>query len=89
MTLDRMEDCDMFDGQPDPGNKKHYAYMNEARDRINAILLPSGASVTYVGGLFGRIMAIWYFGKKETGFAGGPTPEAVAQDVFNSVFGGL
>lgn len=79
----------MFEGEPDPGNRRYYAYMKSVREAINAILLPCGARVTYVGNTFGSLTAIWYFGKKETGFAGGETPEAVVESIFGKVFGGL
>lgn len=67
----------------------YYEQMAEYQERINTRLLPVGARVGYVGLCFGSINAIWYFGKSETGFAGGGTPDAVVENVFRQVFGGL
>lgn len=67
----------------------YYDQMKRFRDTINKALLPSGARVTYVGQVLGGLNAIWYFGKNETGFAAGATPEAVVESIFDKVFGGL
>lgn len=71
------------------GCRRHYAEMKSVREKINAALLPCGARVSYVGMLLGKLSVIWYFGKNETGFAGGKTPEAVVDDIYGKVFGGL
>ena len=71
------------------GERNYYEEMNGYKERINSKLLPVGANVGYVGTCLGSIIAIWHFGKSETGFAGGGTPEAVTDDVFRQVFGGL
>lgn len=73
----------------DPGCVDYYARMRAAKDAMNAILLPSGANVTYVGTVFNSFNVIWYFGKHETGFAGGTTVEAVVENIFGKIFGGL
>lgn len=73
----------------DPGCLKHYARMRAAKDAMNETLLPSGANVTYVGTVFGSFNVIWYFGKHETGFASGATVEAVVDNIFGKIFGGL
>lgn len=78
-----------FEGEKDLGCKRYYARMAEYRDKINAILLPVGGRVSYVGRPLGSILVIWYWGKAETGFASGDTPEAVVEGIYRVVFGGL
>lgn len=78
-----------FEGEKDPGCLRYYARMAEYRDRMNVILLPIGGRVSYVGKPMGRLSVIWYWGKVETGFASGPTPEAVVENIYGKIFGGL
>lgn len=78
-----------FEGEKDPGCKRYYARMKEYHDTINAILLPCGGRVSYVGKPMGSILVIWYWGKTETGFASGLTPEDVVESIYGKVFGGL
>jgi len=78
-----------FEGERDPGNLRYYARMKEYRERLNAILLPAGGRVTYVGMSVGSLTAIWYFGKAETGFAGGRSFEALLESIYGHIFGGL
>lgn len=73
----------------DPGCKRHYARMKEARESINGALLPIGGRVSYVGSLGGRLSAIWYFGKSETGFASGSSELGVVESIHRQIFGGL
>lgn len=67
----------------------YYAQMRRNREQINTALLPCDARVGYVGLCYGALNVIWYFGKKETGFAAGGSPEAVIDRVLEIVFGGL
>lgn len=77
------------DGEPDPGNLRHYARMAKIREDLNAILLPLGGRVSYCGTCVRSITVIWYYGKHQTGWAGGPNPDAVLDDIYRQVFGGL
>lgn len=85
----RGEPLGYFEGAKDPGCLRYYARMAEYRDRINAILLPIGGRVSYVGTTVGSLTVIWYFGKHETGFAGGRSPEDVIESIYAKIFGGL
>lgn len=78
-----------FEGAKDPGNRRYYAQMAEHRDAINAILLPAGGRVTYVGMSVGILNVIWLFGESETGFAGGRTLNEVIESLTSKIFGGL
>lgn len=80
---------DDFEGERDPGCRRYYARMKEYRERVNALLLPAGGSVSYIGLSVGSLIAIWNYGKHETGFAGGRTIEALIDDISAKVFGGL
>ncbi len=71
------------------GNADYYEEMRLIRNRINAVLLPCDLRVSYVGRCYDAINVIWWFGKKDTGFAAGSTPEAVIDRVQELVFGGL
>lgn len=59
------------------------------RQRINEVLLPLDARVSYVGFLNGAIMVIWYFGKAETGFARATTENGVIDRILEQVCRGL
>lgn len=78
-----------FEGERDPGNRRYYARAREYRDKLNAMLLPAGGRVSYVQPTVGSLCVIWYYGKGETGFAGGRTFEAVVESINAQVFGGL
>lgn len=67
----------------------YYDRMRVIRDRLNTALLPYSIRVSYVGTLKGSITTIWWFGKTDTGFATGPSPEAVVDRILQHVFGGL
>lgn len=77
------------DGSPDPGNARYYKRMREIRDALNSILLPLGGRVSYCGVCVRSITVIWFYGKHQTGWAGGHTPDAVLDDIYRQVFGGL
>jgi hypothetical protein len=77
------------DGSPDPGNLRYYARMTKIREALNSILLPLGGRVSYCGTCVRSITVIWYYGKNQTGWAGGPNPDAVLDDIYRQVFGGL
>lgn len=77
------------DGSPDPGNLRYYARMAKIREALNSILLPLGGRVSYCGTCSRSITVIWYYGKHQTGWAGGPNPDAVLDDIYRQVFGGL
>lgn len=66
-----------------------YAERKLQRDRINSVLLPLDARVSYVGSLNGSIMVIWYFGKNETGFARATTEDGVIDRILEQVCKGL
>lgn len=68
---------------------EYYEQMRLIRNRINSMLLPWQGRVGYVGTCCGALNVTWYFGKKETGFAAGASPEAVIDRVEQLVFGGL
>lgn len=87
--MSRGDPLGYFEGDRDPGNLRYYARMREHRDWLNSVLLPIGGRVSYVGMLNGSISVLWYFGRNETGCAGGRTPEAVLESIYAKIFGGL
>lgn len=66
-----------------------YEERKEWKRRIMEIVGPAGIRVSLVWQLNGGISLIWYWGKSETGFASGRTPELAAESAFAKVFGGL
>lgn len=73
----------------DPGCVKYYARCREAREQILAELAPYFFRISYVGSNVGGWTVIWYWGKRETGFASGKTVEEAIADADRKVFGGL
>lgn len=59
------------------------------RKEIESILHPVEIKVGLVWQLQAGVCLIWNWGKVETGFAFGPTPEAAAHRAMAIVFGGL
>lgn len=71
------------------GNADYYAACREMRERIRSELEPCFFRITYVGNIVGGWTMIWYWGKRETGFASGKTVEEAIADADRKVFGGL
>lgn len=66
-----------------------YEERREWRRRLEAVLNPVKVKLGLVWSLSGGVSVIWYWGKDETGFASGATPEAAADSVLRQIFGGL
>ena len=67
----------------------HYAEVRNWKDRIEHILVPCQFRVGLVWALQGGVSMIWYWGRDETGFASGDSPESAADSAIRQVFGGL
>ncbi len=67
----------------------YYADMAEWRSRIEAVLEGTGFTLGLVWTMLGSVSVIWYWGESETGFAHGRTPEEIAANAMQYIFGGL
>lgn len=68
---------------------EYYARCREAKGEVEGELGPALFNISYVGNIVGGWTMIWYWGKKETGFASGRSIAEMIASADRQVFRGL